>query len=171
MKGKALNAKPLARKQGLVIKELLDEVLVYDLDRDRAHCLNLTAALVWRRCDGKNTTGQIARTMEEQFGGPIDEKVVWFALDQLAGKHLLDRQPGLPPAMRGDQSSRDDPITRNCRRGCTAVGDIDYRAHTCTGGDLHWNERRLRDFGTMLYGSVLPGFTRKSDLSAIECCH
>src|SRR6266571_4556339 len=36
---------PLARKEGLVVKEVSGEVLLYDLDRDKAHCLNQTAAL------------------------------------------------------------------------------------------------------------------------------
>jgi hypothetical protein len=101
MKEKARNAKPIARKQGLVIQELPDEVLVYDLDRDRAHCLNTTAAFVWQRCDGKNTTTQIARTLGQQFDCPVDEKIVWLALDQLGRNHLLDRQPAPPPALMG----------------------------------------------------------------------
>ena len=99
MKEKA--PKPIARKQGLVIQELPDEVLVYDLDRDRAHCLNATAAFVWQRCDGKNTTAQIARTLGRQFDCAVDEKIVWLALDQLGKNHLLDRQPAPPPALLG----------------------------------------------------------------------
>ena len=99
MKEKA--PKPIARKQGLVIQELPDEVLVYDLDRDRAHCLNQTAAFVWQRCDGKTTTAQIARTLGQQFDCAVDEKVVWLALDQLGSNHLLDHKPAPPPALLG----------------------------------------------------------------------
>jgi hypothetical protein len=101
MNEKARNAKPVARKQGLVIQELPDEVLVYDLDRDRAHCLNTTAAFVWQRCNGKSTTAQIAQTLGRQFDCAVDEKVVWLALDQLGRNHLLDRQPARPPALMG----------------------------------------------------------------------
>ena len=36
---------PEARQDGLVIEELLEEILVYDLKRHRAYCLNRTAAL------------------------------------------------------------------------------------------------------------------------------
>lgn len=100
MNEKAPNAKPIARKQGLVIQELPDEVLVYDLDRDRAHCLNQTAAFVWQRCNGRNTTAQIARTLGQQFDCAVDEKVIWLALDQLGRNHLLDRQP-IPSAQMG----------------------------------------------------------------------
>jgi hypothetical protein len=98
---KARTAKPIARKQGLVIQELPDEVLVYDLDRDRAHCLNETAALIWQRCDGRHTTAQIAQTLGRQFDCTVDEKIVWLALDQLGKNHLLDTQPAPPPALMG----------------------------------------------------------------------
>ena len=40
--------KPRARTEGLVVTELPDELLVYDLERHRAHCLNPTAALVFK---------------------------------------------------------------------------------------------------------------------------
>jgi hypothetical protein len=101
MNEKVRNARPVARKLGLVIQELPDEVLVYDLDRDRAHCLNTTAAFVWQRCNGKNTTAQIAQTMGRQFDCAVDEKIVWLALDQLGRNHLLERQPAPPPALMG----------------------------------------------------------------------
>ena len=38
MKKTTGRALPLARKEGLIIKELADEVLVYDRNIDRAHC-------------------------------------------------------------------------------------------------------------------------------------
>jgi hypothetical protein len=94
-------SKPLARKDGLIIQELPDEVLVYDLDSDRAHCLNQTAAFVWQRCDGRNTTEQIARKLGQQFDCSVDEKIVWLALDQLGRNHLLEPRSSLPPALAG----------------------------------------------------------------------
>ena len=101
MSESARNPKPVARKQGLVIRELPDEVLVYDLDRDRAHCLNMTAAFVWQRCNGRNTTARIAQTLGRQFDCAVDEKIVWLALDQLGRNHLLERRPAPPPALMG----------------------------------------------------------------------
>src|ERR1700716_498634 len=101
MNEKAPNAKPIARKQGLVIQELPDEVLVYDLERDRAHCLNETAAFVWQRCDGRNSTAQIARTLGDRLNCEVDEKIVWLALDQLGRSHLLESQPATPPPVMG----------------------------------------------------------------------
>jgi len=101
MNEKARNARPVARNQRLVIQELPDEVLIYDLDRDRAHCLNTTAAFVWQRCNGRNTAAQIAQTLGRQFDCAVDEKIVWLALDQLGRNHLLERQPTPPPAFMG----------------------------------------------------------------------
>ena len=45
--------RPVARQEGLVIQEMPDEVLVFDLKTNKAHCLNETAAFVWKACDGK----------------------------------------------------------------------------------------------------------------------
>lgn len=87
---------PRARIDGLVVKELTDEVLVYDLHCDKAHCLNLTAAAVWKQCDGRSTATQIARRLSRREAGldaaliNIDEQVVWLALEQLSRGHLLE---------------------------------------------------------------------------------
>ena len=90
------SSKPLARKQGLVVKEVSGEVLVYDLDRDRAHCLNQTAAMVWKYCDGQKDTRAIARLMEKDLNTRVNEKFVWYALSQLGKDNLLE-QPVVPP--------------------------------------------------------------------------
>jgi hypothetical protein len=93
--------KPVARKEGLVIERLAEEVLVYDTDRDRAHCLNETAAFVWQRCDGRNTTTEIARLLGKEINAHVDEKLVWLALDQLGRNHLLQNRPAAPASFAG----------------------------------------------------------------------
>jgi len=90
------SAKPIARKQGLVIQELPDEVLVYDLERDRAHCLNETAAFVWQRCNGRRSIAQIAKILGHHLDCVVDENIVWLALDQLSRNHLLEKQTAIP---------------------------------------------------------------------------
>jgi hypothetical protein len=89
---------PCARKDGLIVQNLPDETLVYDLERDRAHCLNETAAFVWRHCDGRSNAKEIARALKDKTKQPVDEKLVWLALDQLKSNHLLDDAPAPPPA-------------------------------------------------------------------------
>ncbi len=83
---------PRARKDGLVVRELADEVLVYDLLRDKAHCLNLTSALVWKQCDGQTSIEQIAGLLESECGTTVSEEVVWLALGQLERLHLLEER-------------------------------------------------------------------------------
>jgi len=80
---------PLARTEELVVQELGDETLVYDLQRDQAHCLNPTSAAVWRRCDGHATSSQIRARLQEELGTAVDPRVVELALDQLGRARLL----------------------------------------------------------------------------------
>jgi len=79
---------PVARKSGLVVQEMPDEVLVYDLNSNKAHCLNDTAAKVWRACDGNTSVAEIAAN----FGKGNNEDLVWLAIDQLSESHLLESQ-------------------------------------------------------------------------------
>jgi hypothetical protein len=103
---KRSQARPLRRKEGLVIQELPDEVLVYDLDRDRAHCLNQTAAFVWQHCDGRTTAGEIARSLGRKVNASVDEKLVWFAIDQLGRNHLMATR-AVPPQLAAGLNRRE----------------------------------------------------------------
>jgi hypothetical protein len=78
-------------------KELAEETVVYDSKRNEAHCLNRTAALIWRHCDGRTSVAELV-TLLRKRDLPADEAVVWLALDRLAKAHLL--QERLPPAPR-----------------------------------------------------------------------
>ena len=81
---------PRARTEGLVIRELENETLVYDLERDEAHCLNQTAALVWRRCDGQTTVAKMTDWIQKQLDTSIDADIVWLAIKQLQRFHLIE---------------------------------------------------------------------------------
>jgi hypothetical protein len=81
---------PVARKNGLVIQEVPDEVLVYDMDADRAHCLNKTAAAVWKSCDGNNSVSDISKLVGAELGNNVSDDLVWLAIDQLSENSLLD---------------------------------------------------------------------------------
>ena len=94
---------PMARQNGIVVQEMPDEVLVYDLDSNKAHCLNQSAALVWKSCDGTNTVGDIVRQFESTGGGKVTEDFVWLAIDQLNENGLL--QNDVAPRFQG-QSRR-----------------------------------------------------------------
>jgi hypothetical protein len=85
----------------LVIKELPDEVLVYDLDTDKAYCLNQTAALVWKNCDGQQTVAQLRQLMAQETNSAVPEEMVWLALDQLDKFQLLETVPIRPACLAG----------------------------------------------------------------------
>lgn len=80
---------PQARSSKLVVRELADETLVYDLEGHRAHCLNRTASLAWELCDGRNTVSRIAEKMGARLSARVPDEVVRLALDQLADRGLL----------------------------------------------------------------------------------
>jgi len=96
-----MNAQPLARQASLVVKDVDDETLVYDLETDKAHCLNSTAARVWKSCDGHSTVTKIAEQLSSQGKPAVDESVVWLALDQLEKLKLLDAVPAKPEFLSG----------------------------------------------------------------------
>ena len=83
---------PRARKDKLIVRELPDEVLVYDLRRDKAHCLNKASAFVWKYCDGKTGVAEMAGLLEREFATPVETDVVWLALGQLRRLHLLEEE-------------------------------------------------------------------------------
>ena len=97
---------PEARKEGLVIHKLGEEVLVYDLNRHKAHCLNKTAALVWERCDGKTSVAQLVQQLETELKTRVDREVVWLAVDQLDKSRLLQSRIA-PDANRISLSRRE----------------------------------------------------------------
>ncbi len=66
-----------------------EEVLVYDLDTNKAHCLNETAAFVWKSCDGVNSVADITKLFGKQTGTPAPENLIWLAIDQLNARNLL----------------------------------------------------------------------------------
>ena len=92
---------PRLRADGLVIHELPDELLVYDKVRDLAHCLNQTAAFVWRACDGQRAPEEIARKLTTQLAVAVPEDVVLLALAQLEEIHLLEQRETIPSSFAG----------------------------------------------------------------------
>lgn len=83
---------PTARTNGLVVQELNEELLVYDTYSNRDHCLNQSAAFVWKLCDGSRTARHIASQFEPGGLGKVTEDFVWLALDQLNENGLLENK-------------------------------------------------------------------------------
>ena len=96
---------PRARRDGLAVRTVDDELVIYDRTRDVAHRLNRPAALVWRHCDGRTDVPALSMMVRRTSRLAGDERFVWLALDELDRAHLLltaDR-----PGGRGRVSRRE----------------------------------------------------------------
>jgi len=102
---------PRKRQHGLKVEEFQGELLVYDLERHEAHCLNGIAASVWQLCDGATSVSKMAKQIAKDQGAKPDEDLVWSALVQLEKAFLLDAP--LEPS---------SPADRERRRALTKLG-------------------------------------------------
>ena len=90
MKDRGSDFAPI-HKHGIVV-EVLHETLVYHKENHRAHCLNRTAAEVWKLCDGKKTVAEITKTLAQESKSPVEEELVWLTLRRLSKAGLLVKQ-------------------------------------------------------------------------------
>jgi hypothetical protein len=104
MKAQSLATFPLARTREIVTKEIDGELLIYDCARDEAHCLNSSAAAIWKLCDGRTSIAEMAQSVSRTAGIPVDETVIHSGLRQLTARALL--------ANGGDVRSRPVDISR-----------------------------------------------------------
>lgn len=88
---------PQARRSGLIIQEVDSEVLIYDQDTNKAHCLNQTAAKVWKYCDGETTLADACSALSRDLETLVDEKLVWYAVNQFSKDNLLEKDVDPPP--------------------------------------------------------------------------
>lgn len=88
---------PQARRSGLIIQEVDSEILIYDQETNKAHCLNQTAAKVWKYCDGETTLADACTALSCDLETPVDEKLVWYAVDQFSKDNLLEKEIEPPP--------------------------------------------------------------------------
>ena len=80
-----MNYLPKARTENIVVQALRDEVLIYDLNSNRAFCLNETAAKVFNHCEGQTTFAELKA--KEQ----LTDEIIFLALDTLKKENLLDQ--------------------------------------------------------------------------------
>jgi hypothetical protein len=103
-KGQKMNNKlqiPAARREGLVVRKLNDDVLIYDTKTNHAHSLNQNAALIWEHCDGKRTLGDLSNMLQGNVPGKEREQLTWIAIDQLQRSGLLLGQVASPESVKG----------------------------------------------------------------------
>lgn len=91
---------PKARQENIVVQEVFDELVIYDLLRNQLHSLNSTAALVWQHCDGQTSPAQVAAHLRAEMEVPQAEELVWLALDRLEKAHLLEQKVVRPDGFK-----------------------------------------------------------------------
>ncbi len=81
--------KPHAKVERLVVQELSDEILIYNLETNKAFSLNQTTALVWQNCDGIKDVSQIAKEMGRKLKQNVPDELVLLAIDSLRKEGLI----------------------------------------------------------------------------------
>jgi hypothetical protein len=87
-----------AKRDGLVVQSIDQELIVYDPHTHQAHSLNRAAAAVFQHVDGKTPTAEIAGKLGLELRGASGERVVRVALDRLGAVGLLN--PAVNPRRR-----------------------------------------------------------------------
>lgn len=94
-------SKPVSRQTNIVVQELENEFLIYDLSINKAFCLNQTSALVFQLCDGKNSVAEISDLMSKKLKTLVSEDLVWLALEGLRKDNLLENDKELTNHLAG----------------------------------------------------------------------
>lgn len=78
-----VNIKANSRTNEIIVQNLEDEVLIYDLRSNQALSLNETVSKVWQSLNGEKTVAEIAVEID------FPPEMVLFSLDELNKKSLL----------------------------------------------------------------------------------
>ena len=74
---------PKAQVADIVVQDLKDEVLIYDLQTHKAYNLNETSAIVYKACDGETEFAELKR----RYNFTVD--LICLALDGLKKNDLI----------------------------------------------------------------------------------
>ena len=85
---------PRARLDDLVVRDLGDELMIYDRRDNRGICLNAVTAAVWRACDGNTAISQLKPRVCVGEHQDASDEAITFALDLLKKAKLLENPVG-----------------------------------------------------------------------------
>ena len=85
-----MQSNPRKTEVDMIAEEVHSEVVLYDKQRNRAHCLNRTAAFVREQCDGNTPVREIVARAEAQLELPEAEGVVMLTLKELSNAGLIE---------------------------------------------------------------------------------
>jgi hypothetical protein len=77
-------------RTNLLVQDLNDEVLIYDLNADKSYCLNSTAKTVFNACNGKTTIEDL------KIQTKLSEDLIFLALDEIKKNELIEGEYASP---------------------------------------------------------------------------
>ncbi len=78
-----MNILPSAHNSDLVVQELENETLLYDMQNHKAFCLNETCSIIWKNCDGQTKTKELADKNN------LTEELIELAINELQKYNLI----------------------------------------------------------------------------------
>ena len=96
-----MEVNPKSRRDEMVVQQIDEELLIYDLKANRAFCLNETLAQIWQRCDGTKTVADLVKIIRDKSGNQITTELIWLAIDQLKRENLLSNGEDIRPDFQG----------------------------------------------------------------------
>lgn len=87
---------PFLRTENLVVSELPNELLIYDLKKNRALCLNETARLIMEECNGRTSVDKAIINLHRKLKVKVSEEMIWMVVEQFKKFDLLKNDYQLP---------------------------------------------------------------------------
>ena len=81
---------PTARRANILVEKVGGELLIYDETNNRAHCLNESAAAIWRHCDGSRSIDDLAQHIFPKLESSDAQRVVGLGVERLRSRKLLE---------------------------------------------------------------------------------
>jgi hypothetical protein len=86
---------PQSRSNEIVVRDLNEEVLIYDLVTNKSYCLNKTAAIVYNSCDGKTSFDELKKKHK------LTDDIIYLALDELMKDNLIETDASFGSSFSG----------------------------------------------------------------------
>lgn len=90
-----MNKLPRAKTENLVVQNLNDGILIYNLTDNKAFCLNETSAIVYQACDGKTTFADL----QSKSGFPED--LIHLTLSELEKQGFIEMSSDYVSTLNG----------------------------------------------------------------------
>ncbi|HVB39202.1 MAG TPA: PqqD family protein, partial [Vicinamibacterales bacterium] len=139
---------PHARIDGLEVTDSESGLHVYDRTREEVYQLHPLTAFVWKQADGRTSVVDLAARATEEIGTPVDEAMIWSALDKLSEAGLLRARLAPPSAPR--QVNR-RALMRRVAVGSVAAAALGFFADRRADAAPHSDDDSKEEIGKKLH--------------------